>query len=81
MVSPDAGCVQVDVPTTRGTTRYTGRIVDATPEHAAMLRQAGYFPASLGGVNRAGGRRCAQCGFVGYFTRCGRCGGTCQRTE
>lgn len=75
MVAPDRGCVQVDV----GRTRYSGRIVDATPGHAKLLKQAGYFPAALGGVTRAVGFVCTACRFRSHFKRCGRCGADCVR--
>lgn len=76
MVAPDAGCVQVDVPTVQDPRRYSGRIVDVdNPTHARMLKQAGYFPASAGGVVSAGGQRCV-CGFASFFKTCSRCGHT-----
>ncbi len=75
MVSPDRGCVQVDV----GRTRYSGRIVDASPGDAKLLREAGYFPASLGGVTKAVGFVCPDCGFRSHFRRCSRCQGECVR--
>jgi len=74
MVSPDQGCIQVDV----GRTRYSGRIVDATPGDARLLKDAGYFPAALGGVTRAAAWVCG-CGFRSYFRTCSRCGGDCVR--
>lgn len=75
LVSPDRGCVQADV----GPTRYNGRIVDTDNAfHARALREVGYFDASLGGVTKAKGRRCDDCGFNGFFVVCGRCGGNCQ---
>lgn len=75
MVSPDSGCVQVDVPTVRDPKRYSGRIIDVeSPTHARMLREAGYFDASVGGTPKTAGTRCEACGFAGFFTTCGRCG-------
>lgn len=75
MVAPDSGCVQVDVPTVVDPKRYTGRIVDVdSPAHARLLRQAGYFDASVGGTPKTSGRHCEACGFNGFFTTCGRCG-------
>lgn len=69
MVAPDRGAVETDV----GATRYRGTMFDARPEHVGMLREAGYFPASLGGVSRAKGHTCPDCGFASYFTTCSRC--------
>lgn len=68
-VAPDGGAVQTEV----DSTRYHGRIFDAHPAHEKALRDAGYFPATIGGVSRAGGRTCPVCGFASWFTTCSRC--------
>ena len=36
-------------------------------------------PAAAGPVGRRAGYRCVECEFGSFFTRCGRCGGTCVR--
>jgi len=62
-----------------GRERAYGRV--ATVEHAQdikTLRDAGFVPASLGGVDKATARVCGSCGFHGYFKVCGRCGGNCE---
>ncbi len=75
MVSPDGGCIEVDVPTRVGAKRYRGRIIEVdNPVHASMLREAGYFDAAVGGVSKAAGHTCQACGFSAFFTTCGRCG-------
>lgn len=71
MVSPDRGCVGADV----DGVRYSGRFIETdNPQHARALKDAGYFPASLGGVARArGGYDCPVCGFRSFFASCSRC--------
>lgn len=74
LLSPDDACVQVDAPSGR---RYSGRILDVTnPADARAMRAVGYTAAG-GGPARTSGRTCEACGFRGFFTRCGRCGGVC----
>jgi len=48
------------------------------PKHIKALKESGFVPASLGGVDRARARVCGGCGFHGYFKTCGRCGGACE---
>ncbi|HEY2763402.1 MAG TPA: hypothetical protein VGJ13_05230 [Pseudonocardiaceae bacterium] len=73
--------VQVEGARTGRTTNYQGRIVEVTnPQHEKALRDLGAFPVNLGG-QPAGGYRCGSCGFVAYFTTCGRCGASCHREE
>jgi hypothetical protein len=76
LIAPDRGCIEVDV----GSTRYHGnRLTGVDSGHAAALRAAGYVDSGPGGVARTAGYRCPDCGFRAFFTRCGRCGGTCTR--
>ncbi len=42
--------------------------------HERLLRAVGATPAGMF-AHRARGWRCS-CGFLSYFKRCGRCGGT-----
>lgn len=80
LLSPATGCVSVDVPIGRER-RYRGRTIEVSdPAHIRALREVGYTPGDVAGSPaRTDGRTCESCGFRGYFTRCGRCGGRCTR--
>ena len=74
LLSPADALTEVDV----GRNRYRGRIVDDPhPADARLMRQFGYTVASTAGPAHTGGRQCIDCGFRGWFTRCGRCGSSC----
>lgn len=74
LLSPDDKCISVDV----GPTRYNGTVIEASGQHAAWLKQAGYTEASVAGPPaRSRDRVCSSCGFHSFFTACGRCGGVC----
>lgn len=48
-----------------------------SPSHASALRREGYFEASLNSYTEGDNQRgflCVQCGFNGWFRKCGRCG-------
>lgn len=45
---------------------------------AKALRHLGATTASAAGYSTAAGRSCTSCGFRGWFTTCGRCGGECR---
>jgi hypothetical protein len=81
LLSPDDACISVKVPTYGGERKYDGRTIDVSdPTHIRMLKQQGYVQADVsGGPSRAGGYRCAECGFHGFFKVCGRCGGDCEK--
>jgi hypothetical protein len=49
---------------------------DAIDERA--LREHGAFAAGIGTGMGGQGKTCGSCGFVGWFTKCGRCGGECR---
>lgn len=68
-VAPDRGAIETQV----DATRYRGSIFEAHPAHERALRDAGYFPASLGGVATSGGHTCSACGFRSWFRDCSRC--------
>lgn len=68
-VAPDHGAIETQV----DSTTYRGRIFEAAPGHEAALKDAGYFPASIGGVARTRGHVCPACGFHGFFRDCSRC--------
>lgn len=54
---------------------YSGRIVDVDSKlDRKTLLDLGAFDINVGGASRAPGRVCTRCGFVGFFTSCGRCG-------
>jgi len=74
LLSPDDGCVQVNVPIGAGT-QYTGRTIEVSdPTHIRALREAGYTVADTAGRPvRRGGFDC-ECGFRSFFRQCGRCG-------
>lgn len=45
--------------------------------HAAAMKREGFFEASLNPYSegdRGRGFSCVQCGFNGWFRKCGRCG-------
>jgi len=44
------------------------------PKLAKKLKQEGLGVASLGGIPRAEGYTCAECGFNSWFRKCSRCG-------
>jgi hypothetical protein len=78
LLSPDHACVSADAPSGQ---RYDGTVVEVTnPGDVRALRTAGYTAAGAAvGPTRARGYRCTGCGFKGWFTTCGRCGGVCAR--
>lgn len=48
-----------------------------SPRHARAMKAEGYFEASLNPYaegDRKRGFTCVQCGFDGWFRKCGRCG-------
>ena len=79
LVMPDKHCkgINVEGAHTGVTTRYSpGR--DATvevtnPQHERALREAGCFPANLGGLVRTSGFPCS-CGHQSLFRICSKCG-------
>lgn len=76
LVSPDRGCVQADV----GRRRYNGNIVTVhDPRDARLLREVGYFVKDAGGIPRAEGFVCTECGRKVWFKTCGKCGAPAER--
>jgi len=48
-----------------------------SPQHARAMKAEGYFEASLNPYSEGDRKRgftCVQCGFNGWFRKCGRCG-------
>jgi hypothetical protein len=41
--------------------------------HAAAFKREGWAEPNAGGFARAAGWVCQECGFHGYFKKCGRC--------
>lgn len=79
LVMPDSACREIDIQGAQiGRTHRYSPGQDATvevtnPQHERALRDAGCFPANLGGHTTRGGYTCSTCGFRGYFKRCSRC--------
>lgn len=73
--------VELDVRRPSGTVRYrpdsSGRITPQSKADELVLRDGGAQVSNPTVAFTTGGRRCDTCGFVGFFTRCGRCGGHC----
>ena len=45
--------------------------------HADLMKREGYFEASLSPISKGDhgrGFECVECGFNGWFRKCGRCG-------
>lgn len=79
LLSPDGACVEVDT----DRRRYRGTVLEvADSRDERDLRAAGYTVGDVAGEPpKASGRRCTSCGFKGWFTTCGRCGGVCERAK
>ena len=48
-----------------------------SPRHAKLMKAEGYFEASLNPYSQGDRKRgftCVECGFDGWFRKCGRCG-------
>lgn len=72
LLAPATGAVEVS--TDRN--NYRGRIIEVSDRaDIKELRAAGYTAASVAGTtSKADGFECSECGFRGWFRRCGRCG-------
>ena len=70
---------QADVNGTRYHQR--GGYFHMKPADARLHLQVGNLPSPSAAlpVGRAGGYRCAGCGFGSFFTMCSRCGDACER--
>ena len=76
-VAPDRGVKETVI----GNTTYrpdSGGIYNVeSPSHARAMKAEGYFEASLNPHSKGDNKRgftCVQCGFNGWFRKCGRCG-------
>lgn len=77
LVPPDKAVIETGVPRRGGgesvyRMQKDGTIHVADSDYAA-LRKAGYSDPSAGGFCRAAGWICNECGFHGFFKKCGRC--------
>lgn len=54
-----------------------GTVVARDAIDARALREHGAVLAGIANGRGGPGRTCGGCGFHGFFTTCGRCGGTC----
>jgi hypothetical protein len=76
LLAPDAACVEITAPSGLTYKADHGRYEVADDADAKAMRKAGCFVPVR--APRTPGRRC-DCGFVGYFIICGRCGGETRR--
>jgi len=76
---PARAVAGIDHPTA-GRIHAKSGIVDV-PDHIArdLIKYDECFPAA-NKPRGAAGRTCQSCGFVGYFAKCGRCGGVCVKS-
>lgn len=79
LVMPNDAVLEADVKRPNGrTVRYKGGIITPKTAHdERALREFGATPAGLGTGMGGTGKRCVDCGFLGWFITCGHCGGTC----
>ena len=76
-VAPDKGVKETEI----GGSKYNpdkGGIYNVeNKNHAAAMKREGFFEASLNPYAEGDQQRgflCVQCGFNGWFRKCGRCG-------
>lgn len=73
--------LELDVKRPGGTVRYRpdahGRVTPRSKADELVLREGGASIANTAIAISGRGRRCEDCGFVGFFTTCGRCNGPC----
>jgi len=80
LVAPDKGVREVGMTTNSSKTLYKpdrGGIYNVeNARHAAQMKAEGFFEASLMGptTDNSVGFLCSECGFNGWFRKCGRCG-------
>jgi hypothetical protein len=73
LVPPDKAAIETQVGSRLYTMGKDGtvRVSDAD---AKALKQAGYTEPNAGGFAKADGWVCQDCGFHGFFKKCGKCG-------
>lgn len=77
LVAPDKGVKQTEVGGKRYTVDRGGLYNVESKKDIKAMKAEGYFEASLNPVthgDRNRGFTCVQCGFNGWFRKCGRCG-------
>lgn len=70
--SVDGQCKEITAPSGRTYRATRGQYHVESDRDAKAMRAVGCFPVQ--GAVRAAGRTCTGCGFVAFFTVCGRCG-------
>ena len=77
MVAPDRGVKETVIGRSKYNPDKSGLYNVENSRHVAAMKAEGYFEASLnphstGDAHR--GFNCVECGFAGWFRKCGRCG-------
>lgn len=76
-VAPDRGVRETVIGNKKYNPDKSGLYNVDNPSHAAAMKREGFFEASLNPYShgdRQRGFTCVQCGFDGWFRKCGRCG-------
>lgn len=77
IVAPDKGVKETDIGRARYTVNKQGIYEVSNPSHIRAMKAEGYFEASLNPISKDDNKRgftCVECGFEGWFRKCGRCG-------
>jgi hypothetical protein len=77
LVAPDKGVKETDIGHRRYKVDRGGLYSVESKSDIKAMKAEGYFEASLNPVthgDRNRGFTCVQCGFNGWFRKCGRCG-------
>lgn len=79
LYAPDAACREIQNADTGRTFTQdrSGAFHASDPRDVRALKAVGCFEQISFGS--AVGRRCVDCGFLGFFEVCGRCGGRCEK--
>lgn len=76
-VAPDRGVKETVIGGATYNPDRSGLYNVSNPSHERALKREGFFEASLNPYSegdRSRGFTCVQCGFNGWFRKCGRCG-------
>jgi hypothetical protein len=76
-VAPDRGVKETVIGGKKYNPDRSGIYNVDNPRHGAAMKREGFFEASLNPYSegdRQRGFTCVQCGFNGWFRKCGRCG-------
>lgn len=77
IVAPDRGVKQTEIGNKTYTVNRQGIYEVSNPSHIKAMKAEGFFEASLNPFSHGDNQRgycCTQCGFNGWFRKCGRCG-------